>query len=181
MAPNAPIASERVFAKDANGISRLVAAPGDVIPEEVPTPGVVQTPPDPPHAAPIDGYDSLSEDEVVARLAELDAETLAAVRAYEQAHLARGSITRYGLESKVVDIPPEPSAKPATAPEPSTTDDEGSSSAQEPFQGYEETSAKDIVARLHDASPEEVAAVKAYEAHRSEPRKTIVEFEPAAE
>jgi pyruvate/2-oxoglutarate dehydrogenase complex dihydrolipoamide acyltransferase (E2) component len=53
----APIATERVYLTDANGIRRLAAAPGDVIPQEVPAFGMV-TPVDPQLAAlvPLDGY-----------------------------------------------------------------------------------------------------------------------------
>jgi hypothetical protein len=98
------IATDPVYVDDPNapGVQRLVAAPGDEIPAEVPTVGVV-TPPDPSSvlSEPLSGYDALTEDELVARLPELSADELAAVQAYEQAHLARGSITRYGQRSTV--------------------------------------------------------------------------------
>lgn len=102
MAP-ADTASDRVFMEDANGVTRLVAAPGDVVPATAPPLGVVTTP-DPATATvePFDGYDGLSAAEIVDRLAGLSAEELAAVQAYEQAHRARGTITRYGRRSRVV-------------------------------------------------------------------------------
>jgi hypothetical protein len=114
------IADERVFAKDANGVTRLVAAPGDRIPTEVVTAGVVQTPPEASHSEPVKGYDALTEAEVLTILPGLDAETLELVRAYEQAHRARGSITRYGLTSTPVDVPPEKPVRKAVKTE--TTD-----------------------------------------------------------
>lgn len=99
----ANIATERVYLTDANGIRRLAAAPGDVIPEEVPAFGMV-TPSDPQLAAivPLDGYETLSEAQVVELLPGLSADELAAVQAYERTHAARGSIVRYGQTSHVV-------------------------------------------------------------------------------
>jgi hypothetical protein len=101
------IATEKVYVEDANGIRRLVAVPGDVIPEDTPTFGVV-TRRDAAAAAaePFEGYDSLSEQQVLDRLADLSPDELEAVKAYERAHLARGSIHTYGDEpQKPVDMP----------------------------------------------------------------------------
>lgn len=99
----APIATERVYLTDANGIRRLAAAPGDVIPEEIPAFGMV-TPGDPQLAAivPLDGYETLTEDQVVELLPGLSPDELVAVQAYERTHAARGSIVRYGQTSRVV-------------------------------------------------------------------------------
>jgi hypothetical protein len=97
------IATEAVYVIDASGVRRLVAAAGDVIPDTSPAFGIV-TAPDPPEAAvlPFEGYDELTEVEVVAMLPELDADMLFAVQAYERSHLARGAIHRYGHDSAVV-------------------------------------------------------------------------------
>lgn len=97
-------ATEPVYVTDANGVRRLIAAPGDAYdPATIPVVGVV-TQHDAPESGiePFEGYDSLTEDEVLARLPDLTADELAAVRAYERAHLARGTIHRYGLTSRVV-------------------------------------------------------------------------------
>lgn len=53
-----------------------------------------------------------------------------------------------------------------------------SDAAPVPFEGYDDLSAKDVVERMKDMSADEVAAVKAYERERPEPRKTIVNFGP---
>jgi hypothetical protein len=120
------IATERVFREDANGINRLVAGPGDVIPVETVTPGVVATPAETPLTAPIEGYDDLSEAQVLEKLPELSSEDLAAVQAYERARQARGSITTFAVTSKPVDLPPPPtrtrSRKPAPQSPPAPVD-----------------------------------------------------------
>jgi hypothetical protein len=96
-------ATEPVYATGSDGVRRLVAAPGDVIPATVPAHGVI-TRHDPPSSGiePMEGYDALTEDEVVALLPGMDADTLAAVQAYERTHLARGSIHQYKLTTPVV-------------------------------------------------------------------------------
>lgn len=50
--------------------------------------------------------------------------------------------------------------------------------SDEPFEGYDDLNAKEVVARLADLSDEEVAAIKAYEADH-QARKTITNFEHA--
>lgn len=97
------LATTRAYAVDAAGIRRLVAAPGDVIPTSPRTYGVITTPDGVAAAVlPLDGYDLLEEDAILAILPGLDPDELAAVQAYEKAHQARGSITRYGTKSNVV-------------------------------------------------------------------------------
>lgn len=129
-----PIATEPVYVDDPNapGVQRLIAAPGDEIPADVPTVGVV-TPPDPASvlSEPLDGYDALTEDDIVSRLPDLGADELAAVQAYEQAHQARGSITRYGLRSQVVT---SARAKAKSVPAESTSE------------GYDSMSVEDLQA-----------------------------------
>lgn len=51
----------------------------------------------------------------------------------------------------------------------------------EPWEGYDSTSAKEVVERLKEMSPEVIEAVKQYESLRTQPRKTVLEFEPEAE
>jgi hypothetical protein len=127
------IATEPVYADDANGIRRLIAAPGDPVPDEIPTFGVV-TPTDPPAAAlePFAGYDALTEAEVLAQLETLPADDLEAVRAYERTHLARGSITRHGLMSTLV------SSRSTTAKVP----------AESTSEGYDEMTVEDLQAEV---------------------------------
>lgn len=96
-------ATERVYATDGNGTRRLIAAPGDPIPTTLPALGIVTPPEDADvHIVPFDGYDALDEAAIVARLPELDAETLRHVQAYEAARQARGAITRFGKTSRAV-------------------------------------------------------------------------------
>lgn len=97
------LASEPVYAEGADGVRRLVAAPGDVIPETPPAAGISRRI-DPPSASrePFDGYDQLTEEQVVAMLHGLDTDALEAVRAYERTHLARGAIHQFGLTAEVV-------------------------------------------------------------------------------
>lgn len=46
-----------------------------------------------------------------------------------------------------------------------------------PFEGYDDLGAKDVIARLASATPEEIQSVKDYEAaHQA--RKTVLEYEP---
>lgn len=100
------IATEPVYAEDRLGIKRLIAAAGDVIPDVVPEYGIV-TPRNTTASVvvPIDGYAEMSEDDVVALLPTLTDEQLASVQAYEAAHLARGTIVRFGRASKPIDVP----------------------------------------------------------------------------
>lgn len=98
------IATEQVWSEpDAFGVRRLIATPGMVVPTTVPAYGV-HTPSAHPAAGtlPFADYETLTEAEIVERLADLPADELDHVRAYEQAHQARGAITRYGLTSQVV-------------------------------------------------------------------------------
>lgn len=120
------VATQRIFGPlEASGSRRLLAAPGDTVPAGVEMydadgepldpraavlrSGTLISEPDPVTTAlvPFDGYDVLSEAEVLARLPTLDAATLVAVQDYERAHLARGAITRYGKRSKVVGTRPD--------------------------------------------------------------------------
>jgi len=112
------IATEAVYAEDGNGIRRLVAAAGDVIPDGAPSYGIV-TPRDQPETGlePLEGYAAMSEEDVIALLPSLDADQVKAVRAYERSHQARGSIVRFRRTSKAVDIPTprgRKSSKPAS-------------------------------------------------------------------
>jgi hypothetical protein len=114
-------ATEPVYVTDPNGVRRLIAAPGDAYdPATIPVVGVV-TLPDAPESGvePFDGYDDLTEAEVVALLPDLELEVLDAVRAYERAHLARGAIHRYGLVSRVVR---SGGKRPKTVPAESTSE-----------------------------------------------------------
>jgi hypothetical protein len=99
------VATERVYAPDAQGIMRLIAAPGDPVPDPgtVTAYGIV-TPPDDPAAAvpPLGGYDSMTEADILAEMRILPETQNALIRRYEQAHMARGSITTFGLRSSVV-------------------------------------------------------------------------------
>jgi hypothetical protein len=98
------IATEQIWSEeDEFGVRRLIATPGMVVPTNPPAYGIT-TPPAHPQAgvAPFDGYDTLTEAEIVDRLSALSDSDLEHVRAYEQAHQARGAITRYGLTSTVV-------------------------------------------------------------------------------
>jgi uncharacterized protein (DUF433 family) len=100
------IATEPVYAEDRLGIKRLVAAVGDVIPDEIPEYGIV-TPRNTPASVvvPLDGYAEMSEEDIVAVLGTLTVEQLASVQAYEAAHLARGTIVRFGRASKPLAVP----------------------------------------------------------------------------
>lgn len=114
-------ATENVYTQDQAGVRRLVAAAGDEYdPTQVPIVGIV-TAPDPATASlvPLDGYDELSEPAVLELLPNMDAEQLAAVQAYERAHRARGTITRYGATSTVLTAADEP---PITVPSRSLSD-----------------------------------------------------------
>lgn len=118
------IATEPIYSPDADGVQRLVAAKGDPIPETVaaPTPVVTGPPPTPiVSELAIADYASLTEAEVVERLGDLSPDELVAVRTYEQANAARGSITRYGLDTRPVAVSRrdvEPTPVGAVAPEP---------------------------------------------------------------
>lgn len=111
-------ATENVYAENAGGVRRLVAAAGDEYdPTRIPVIGII-TPADPPTAGlvPLDGYDALSENEILELLGDMTDEQLAAVQAYERTHRARGTITRYGKTSKVVTAPNEaPVEVPSTS------------------------------------------------------------------
>jgi hypothetical protein len=99
------IATQQIWTdEDEFGVKRLVATPGMVVPTTPPPTSGIATPGPHPAAGvlPFDDYDTLTEEQVVERLAGLTDDELEHVRAYEQAHLARGSITRYGLASTVV-------------------------------------------------------------------------------
>lgn len=97
-------ASEPVYMEDADGVTRLAAAPGDPIPTSLPVTGIV-TPEDPPvFAEPFDGYNDLTEVEVIAKLEGLSDEELDAVRAYERAHRARGAIYLHGVTETGVAV-----------------------------------------------------------------------------
>lgn len=124
------IANRRVYVTDGRGTKRLVATPGDVIPEGVPSSGVPEQRVDPPSAAvePLEGYDALSEAAVLALLADLSDEELAAVQAYERTHQARGAIHDYDRQVAVVvsaDATPDTTAEtpeePVTVPAESVT------------------------------------------------------------
>lgn len=98
-------ATEKIYVQDRDGVRRLIAAAGDEYdPNKVPVVGVT-TRHDPPEAAllPIDGYDTLTEQQVLDLLPDLDVEQLIAVHAYERTHLARGSITGYRNPTQIVD------------------------------------------------------------------------------
>lgn len=99
------VATERVYAPDAQGIMRLIAAPGDPVPDPgtIAAYGIV-TPPDDPAAAvePLGGYDTMTEADILAEMRLLPEHQNALIRRYEQAHMARGSITTFGLRSTVV-------------------------------------------------------------------------------
>lgn len=126
MAPTTQLkrATEPVFAEDSEGVRRLVAAAGDEYdPARVQIAGVVTTP-DPPETIlqPLTGYDQLTEKQVLNILDGMDADQLTAVKAYERAHQARGSITRHGDLSTPVAVPtaggpasPPPAAAAQTA------------------------------------------------------------------
>lgn len=99
------IATDQIWTdEDEFGVKRLVATPGMVVPTTPPPTYGIQTPTAHPAAGivPFDDYETLSEEQVLERLAGLAEDELEHVRAYEQAHLARGSITRYGQTSTVV-------------------------------------------------------------------------------
>jgi hypothetical protein len=51
---------------------------------------------------------------------------------------------------------------------------------QEPWDGYNDLSAKQVVERLVDMSPEEVEKVKSYEGLSKQPRATILDYTPSA-
>lgn len=113
------IATEPVYAEDANGIMRLIAAPGDVVPDPAVARayGIVTLPDDPAAAVPpLSDYDELSEAAILAALPGLPAAQQQLVRAYEQAHLARGTITTWGLRSTVVRGARNPNPAPMTVP-----------------------------------------------------------------
>jgi hypothetical protein len=115
-------ATEPVYAEDANGVRRLIAAPGDSYdPNAVPVVGVITTPGQTPTNAPLDDYDTLTEEQLLERLPSLSRDELAAVQAYERAHQARGSITRYGMVSQPVDVPSRAARATAGTPEAGTT------------------------------------------------------------
>ena len=152
MAPD--YAKEHLYAPDAQGVMRLVAAPGDPIPDNLAAAAAARTPvvnapataPVSADELPIEGYDRLSEAEVLTFLPGLDPADLERVRAYEQAHQARGSITRFGLDTRPVGArtarpraateppAPAPPVAPQDAAKPSAGA-EGGEPAVEPGQG----------------------------------------------
>ncbi len=100
-------ATENVYVEDILGVRRLIAAAGDDYdPSSVPAVGIITTP-DPPQAGlePLDDYGQLTEEQVLAQLPDMEPELLQAIQAYERAHRARGSITRYGKNQKILDLP----------------------------------------------------------------------------
>lgn len=111
-------ATEPVYATDANGVRRLIAAPGDSYdPNTAIAPfGVITNPDATPVIAPLDGYDTLSEADLLDRLPGLSKDELAAVQAYERAHQARGSITTYAIASVPVAMPTPTTIPAAAAP-----------------------------------------------------------------
>jgi hypothetical protein len=98
------IATEQVWSEpDEFGVRRLLATPGMVVPTTPPVYGITTPKPNPAAGTlPFADYDTLTEAQLIERLADLSADELEHVRAYEQAHQARGAITRYGLTSTVV-------------------------------------------------------------------------------
>jgi hypothetical protein len=99
------VASEHVYSEeDALGVRRLIAAPGQPIAEgrRLTLGMAVAGPPVSAAGVPFDGYDELTEAEVLERMAQLGEDERDRVRAYEQAHRARGTITRYGVQSHVI-------------------------------------------------------------------------------
>ena len=84
---------------------------------------------------PIAGYDTLTADEIVGRLAGLVQTDLAKVYKYERANENRSTILQ-SIESKLVDLP---------------------------IAGYDALTVDEVTSRLEGLSPEELRAVRRYE------------------
>jgi ferritin-like metal-binding protein YciE len=94
---------------------------------------------------PIPGYDELTADEIVARLAELSQVDLAKIEAYERKHQQRATVL-----NKVASV-----------------------RADEPWPGYDEQTVDEISERLRDADEALVQKVREYErAHKN--RATVI-------